>query len=111
LNGSNYAEWVFEIQTVLQRAKVWCIVTGKETEPVGDAAVIRIEKNDWLNRVEQAAGIISFSVEKSQHIHIKSHLDNPVKMWTVLKEVHNKQLPITRFNAYDAMLNIRKEED
>jgi hypothetical protein len=32
-------------------------------------------------------------------------------MWTVLKEVHSKQLPITRFNAYDAMLNIRKEED
>jgi hypothetical protein len=49
LNGSNYAEWAFETQTVLQRAKVWRIVTGQETVPVGDAAVIRSERNDWLN--------------------------------------------------------------
>ena len=98
------------MQSVLKKAKVWRIVTKQETEPVAYTVVnakgeqttvppTRTEVNDFYNRRDQAAGIITAAVESGQHIHIQDISDDPADMWTKLQLVHNKQLPITRFNA------------
>jgi len=120
LNGTNYAEWAMHMQSVLKKAKVWRIVTKQETEPVAYTVVnakgeqttvppTRTEVNDFYNRRDQAAGIITAAVESGQHIHIQDISDDPADMWTKLQLVHNKQLPITRFNAQNSMLNITKD--
>ncbi|KAF8809422.1 hypothetical protein BYT27DRAFT_7008601, partial [Phlegmacium glaucopus] len=37
--------------------------------------------------------------------------DNPVAMWTALQAVHMQKHPGHRFNAYDDLFSIRKQED
>ncbi|KZT17959.1 hypothetical protein NEOLEDRAFT_1199970, partial [Neolentinus lepideus HHB14362 ss-1] len=43
-------------------------------------------------------------------VHVKEVTSDPAKMWLKLKEVHVQQKPGTRFNAYDALLGLRKLE-
>jgi len=34
-----------------------------------------------------------------------------VKMWLKLESIHLQKCPATRFNAYDALFSIRKQDD
>ncbi|KZT18137.1 hypothetical protein NEOLEDRAFT_1196160 [Neolentinus lepideus HHB14362 ss-1] len=70
----------------------------------------RKEVRDWEKRKGQASGQIWLAVEDGQKVHVKEVKSDPAKMWLKLKEVHVQQKPGTRFNAYDALLGLRKLE-
>ncbi|EPQ54118.1 hypothetical protein GLOTRDRAFT_12501, partial [Gloeophyllum trabeum ATCC 11539] len=42
--------------------------------------------------------------------HVKEVKTDPLKMWETLREVHVQQKPGARFNAYDVLLGLRKDE-
>lgn len=51
------------------------------------------------------------AVENDQLMHLNDIADDPVKMWTKLSSIHNSQKAGNRFNAYNDLLSIRKQDD
>ena len=50
-------------------------------------------------------------VENDQRVHFRGHEEDPIKMWKLLEEAHLSKKPGARFNAYDDLFNIRKQDD
>ena len=106
LSNSNYPEWSGEMKAWLMRNGLWRLVSGKETRPkeAGEA----LEK--FEAKVEKAAGEIYLLVEKDQRVHFRGFDEDPIAMWKMLEAAHLSKKPGTRFNAYDDLFSIRKEE-
>ena len=51
------------------------------------------------------------SIEDDQKIHLKGIEGDPVKIWAALSAIHLQKRPGMRFNAYDNLFSIRKQED
>ncbi|EPQ49959.1 hypothetical protein GLOTRDRAFT_18848, partial [Gloeophyllum trabeum ATCC 11539] len=64
----------------------------------------------WEARKGRAAGEIWLALEDGQKVHVKEVKTDPLKMWEKLREVHVQQKPGARFNAYDVLLGLRKDE-
>src|SRR6266699_2481015 len=88
------------------RNGLWRLVSGKETKPTGSE-----ELNKWENKAEKAAGEIYLLVENDQRVHFRGHEEDPIKMWKLLEDAHLSKKPGARFNAYDDLFNIRKQDD
>lgn len=106
LSNSNYPEWSGEVRAWLMKNGLWRLVSGKESKPSGDADCTK-----WEAKAERAAGEIYLLVENDQRVHFRGHEEDPVKMWTLLESAHLSKKPGARFNAYDDLFNIRKEDD
>ena len=106
LGEKNYASWSSNVWSYLQKKKAWHYVTGFKQAPKEDSP----EYIAWLDESDAAAGIIMSSLEESQKIHVKDE-ESPVKMWEKLKAVHQQKNAATRFNAYEALFNIQKNDD
>jgi hypothetical protein len=50
-------------------------------------------------------------VEDHQKSHFNGIDNDPIKMWNALETVHMQKKPGTRFNAYDNLFSIRKQEE
>jgi len=114
LNGTNYSSWVGDMKSFLHLSGVWRNVSGdsKHPEPSSPPASDHPAKLEaWLEKHEKVAGIIYAMVEHDQKVHFSGIDDDPVKMWAKLAEVHMQKKPGTRFNAYDDLFSIRKQED
>ena len=59
-------------------------------------------------KAEKAAGEIYLLVENDQKVHFRGHEEDPIKMWEL---GHLSKKPGARFNAYDDLFNIRKQDD
>lgn len=68
------------------------------------------EAREWDEKVEKIAGTIFLSLSPDERVHINGLTDDPFKMYTRLCETHLHKQPGTRFNAYDDLFNVRKEE-
>ena len=62
-------------------------------------------------KMEKAAGEIYLLVENDQRVHFKGHKEDPIKIWELLEAAHLSKKPGARFNAYDDLFNIRKQDD
>ena len=113
LGPSNYNQWSGEMQAWLRANQLWQIVAGKKLRPTaGSSAEKLMEKQEeWDAKAEKAAGWIYLMVETSQTVHFNGKEEDPVAMWEALKSVHLQQKPGARFNAYDDLFNIRKQEE
>ena len=69
----------------------------------------KLEK--WEMKAEKAAGEIYLLVENNQRMHFRRHEEDPIKMWELLEAAHLSKKPGARFNAYDDLFNIRKQDD
>ncbi|KAF8804761.1 hypothetical protein BYT27DRAFT_7106804, partial [Phlegmacium glaucopus] len=93
---------------------LWRIVNGStplpslSAEPT-DAQLLAVET--WETKSDKAAGSLFLMVEDDQKVHFNEIRDNPVAMWTALQAVHMQKRPGHRFNAYDDLFSIRKQED
>jgi len=88
--------------------EVWSLVKGEETQSSPSEPK---ELKTWRLNRDIAAGEIYLSLEPSQLVHIKNLEEDPVQMWKKLESVHLQKRPVTRFNAYDALFSIRKEDN
>ena len=106
LSNSNYPEWAGEMKASLMRNGLWRLVSGKETKPRDDEAAA-----SWETKAEKAAGEIYLMVENDQRVHFRGSEEDPVEMWKLLEEAHLSKKPGARFNAYDDLFSIRKQDD
>ncbi|KAF4611054.1 hypothetical protein D9613_006809 [Agrocybe pediades] len=106
LSNSNYTEWCGEMKAWLMRNGLWRLVSGKEPKP---SEAKEVEK--WEIKSEKAAGEIYLLVESDQRVHFRGHEEDPIKMWSLLEAAHLSKKPGARFNAYDDLFSIRKQDD
>lgn len=86
--------------------KVWAIVKGTDEKPSSGDANLR----DWLKDEQLAAGVIYLGLEEGQKSQIEDFLDDPKCMWEALEAIHVQKRPSTRFNAYNSLLSIIKQD-
>jgi hypothetical protein len=114
LSAQNYPTWAGEMEAWLRSAGVWRIVDGssvKPTEPSPNTKEHTEAVEAWEIKSDKAAGWLYLMVEHDQRIHFNGIQSDPVKMWKALKDVHLQQRPGNRFNAYDDLFSIRKQEE
>ena len=85
LDGSNFSNWKFKIQTLLESANAWSIVTGSELRP-GSAA----QEQDWDKRETKAKVILKMSVKDNIIPHIRD-CKSATDIWTMIKNLYQKQ--------------------
>ncbi len=114
LNATNYPTWAGEMQAYLRSQGVWRIVSGDSKAPKLSSTPTEAQEaalDAWNLKSDKAAGYIFLAVEDNQKVHFANISDNPVKMWDALAAVHLQKRPGARFNAYDDLFSIRKQED
>src|ERR1700734_3098479 len=104
LSNSNYPEWAGEMKASLMRHGLWRLVSGKETKP-------KEGLKDWEAKAEKAAGEIYLLVESDQRVHFRGMEEDPIAMWKLLEAAHLSKKPGARFNAYDDLFSIRKQDN
>ena len=105
LNNSNYPEWSGDIKAWLMKMGYWKLVSGIEAKPAEGKELLA-----WELKAEKAADEIYLAVEQDQRVHIRAFMDDPVKMWQELEKAHVSKKPGARFNAYDDLFSIQKNE-
>jgi hypothetical protein len=116
LSEANYATWADNMEAYLCTKDLFTVTDGSEAEPrPADRAKPSTSEvkdlREWKSRTAKASGELWLAVEDEQKAHIRSLKGDPVKMWAKLKEVHLQKKPGARFNAYDTLFAIRKQED
>src|SRR5215510_13332824 len=106
LSSTNYPQWSGEMKAWLMKMGYWQIVNGKESKPAEGSGAIT-----WQLKAEKAAGEIYLAVENDQRVHFKNCEEDPITMWQNLEKAHLHKRPGARFNAYDELFSIRKEEN
>jgi gag-polypeptide of LTR copia-type len=86
--------------------KVWAIVKGTDIKPSPGDDNLR----DWLKDEQLAAGVIYLGLVNDQKSQVEDYLEDPKKMWEELESIHVQKRPSTRFNAYNSLLSISKQE-
>src|SRR5260370_7187899 len=86
---------------------IWKLVYGKLSKP----PLSKVEEViKWEEKAEQAAGEIYLLVENDQRVHFRGKEDDPVEMWRLLEMAHLSKKPGARFNAYNDLFSIRKQD-
>ena len=88
------------------RNGLWKLVSGRWPQPTDDEDDLL----KWETKAEKAAGEIYLLVESDQRVHFRGHEDDPIKMWQLLEAAHLSKKPGARFNAYDNLFSIRKQD-
>jgi len=114
LTSNNYPTWADEMEAWFRSAGLWRVVSGSSTRPTCSNKPTTEEEaaiDAWELKSDKAAGQLFLMVEQAQRVHFNGIKDDPVKMWAALCSVHMQQCAGTRFNAYDDLFSIRKQED
>jgi len=82
LNGENYVNWKFKLQTVLELFGGWTIVNGTELKPTDPALLA-----DWNKREARAKVTLRMSVQDKIIPHIRN-CDTSKKTWDMLKSLY-----------------------
>ena len=105
LSKSNYPEWSGEMRAWLMRNGLWRLVSGKLPRPRDEDELVK-----WETKAERAAGEIYLLVENDQRVHFRGKEDDPIEMWRLLEAAHLSKKPGARFNAYNDLFLIRKQD-
>jgi hypothetical protein len=89
----------------LMEKTIWGVVSGSLSAPADPG-----ELKKWKEMREKAVGMLFLALEEDQRVHLGGEWDDPAKMWTSLQAVHLQKRPAVRFNAYQGLFNIRKED-
>jgi hypothetical protein len=92
LDGSNYYEWIFDIEMLARRLGTWAIVTGDETMPVKTDGLA-----EWTKKSVDALTMIGLTVAKSELVHIRGCKDAH-EMWKALASVYAKSSRANRIS-------------
>jgi len=85
LDGTNFSNWKFKMQTLLESANAWSIVLGDE-QRAGTAA----QEQDWDKRETKARVILKMFVKDSIIPHIRDS-KTAADIWTTIKNLYETQ--------------------
>jgi hypothetical protein len=71
LDGSNFINWKFKMQTLMEGYGVWNIVNGTELKPDVAAGAIAAQIQDWEKHENKAKVLLRMSVKDSIIPHIR----------------------------------------
>ena len=83
LDGSNYSNWKFKMQTVLETHSAWTITNGDEPKSAAGATSV----SDWEKREGKAKTVLKMSVKDCIIPHIRE-CKLASEIWTVLKDLY-----------------------
>ncbi|KAG8691140.1 hypothetical protein FRC09_011718 [Ceratobasidium sp. 395] len=87
LNGSNYHDWVFDIEMVARRAGTWEVLVGEEERPVKSEEMN--ERVEWDRKNNDALTMIGLTVERSELSYIRG-CTTAYAMWKGLADVYSR---------------------
>lgn len=116
LNQQNWATFSSAFQALMGIKGYWDFFDGTETVPIFiDSNNLtkdeRKELKDYKKDLAAAAGYIWLYLDPSQQAHVNDLKGNPTAIWKKLEGIHQQQKPGNRFNAYEKLFNIHKEDD
>lgn len=83
----------------------------EQVDPDDPTKAEKKEMKAYLQDRSSAAGYLWLCIDESQRAHVGLLRGKPGAMWSKLKDIHQQQKPGTRFNAYDVLFSIRKDDD
>lgn len=105
LDGSNFTNWKFKMQTLLESANAWSIVIGNELRP-GSAA----QEQDWDKRETKAKVILKMSVKDNVIPHIRD-CKSSTDIWTTLKNLYQTQNTNRVLSLKGKLFTLKMEEN
>jgi hypothetical protein len=94
LDGSNFINWKFKMQMLMEGYGVWNIANGTELKPVAAAGATAVvggataaQIQDWEKRENKAKVLLRMSVKDSIIPHIRDATTS-VATWTALKALY-----------------------
>lgn len=103
LDGSNYVNWKFKIQEVLEASGVWPIVSGDEAKPATAA-------QDWEKRENKAKVFLRMSVKDNIIPHIRD-CKTSKETWDILKGLYQTANTNRVLFLKSKLLSIKMEEN
>eukprot|EP00253_Pinus_taeda_P024209 PITA_24209 len=85
LDGTNFSNWKFKMQTLLESANAWSIVLGNE-QRVGTTT----QEQDWDKRETKAKVILKMSVKENIIPHIQD-CKSAADIWNTIKGLYETQ--------------------
>jgi hypothetical protein len=83
LDGKNYVNWKFKLQTLMEGYNVWSIACGDEAKPVAPAASVQ----DWERRETKMKVLLRMSVKDNIIPHIRE-CKTSHETWETLKGLY-----------------------
>jgi hypothetical protein len=87
LDGLNFINWKFKMQTLMEGYGVWNIAKGTEVKPDAAAGATTTQIQDWEKRENKAKVLLHMSVKDSIIPHIRE-ANTSAETWTTLKELY-----------------------
>ena len=86
LDGSNFINWKFKMQTLMEGYGIWMIVKGDEVKPNVAVGATAAQNQDWDKRENKAKVLMHMSIKDSIITHIREG-KTFAETWTVLKDL------------------------
>ena len=124
LTSANYCLWADDMKSWLQLNGLWCLVSGQEKKPAARpkiqnskgnviSKVVDLDKDKlerWEIKAEQAAGALKTAMSHDIKVLIRDCEDDPILIWDTLRTSFIQQRTAPRFNAYHALLSVKKSD-
>lgn len=105
LDRSNYVNWKFKVQTLLETTMAWNIVIGQEDKPEGPANSIQ----DWEHRENRGKVLLMMSVKDNIVRHIRECNTSTIT-WNTLKGMYETSNSNCILFLKTKLLSIKTEE-
>ena len=83
LDGSNYSNWKFKMQTMPEVQSAWMIANGDEPKPTAGTTSVP----DWEKQEGKAKMVLKMSVKDCIIPHIRE-CKSSNEIWTILKDLY-----------------------
>jgi len=110
LDGSNYANWKFKMQTLMEGLGVWTIAKGGEDKPDATAGATAASIADWDKRENKAKVLLRMSVKDSLIPHIRD-CQTSKATWTTLKELYETTNTNRILSLKSKLLSVKMESN
>jgi hypothetical protein len=87
LDGSNFINWKFKMETLMEGYGVWNIAKGTELKPDAAVGATAAHIQDWENRENKAKVLLRMSVKDSIIPHLRDTTTSAAT-WTTLKALY-----------------------
>jgi len=108
LDGSNYTNWKFKLQTLLEGQNAYGIATGDEVKLTTATGGLNTTILDWEKR-EKANALLMLSIKDCIIPHIRD-CKTTNDIWTILKEMYEIKNTSRTLYLRKKILSIKMEE-
>jgi len=110
IDGTNYTNWKFKLQTLLEGSSTWSIVSSDEQKPTISRGGIKMLIQNWDKRDNKVKVLLKMSVKDNIIPHIRD-CKSSSGIWTTLKNLYG--IPNTNhiFSLKGKLFSMRMEEN